>query len=313
MHELTTRPALRHRAVKIVAAATVGAAGLVTLAALTATGSSAAAACSDVDVVFARGTGEPQGLGSVGSPFVATVQGALPGRSVSTYAVVYAANTSQTSAAPGSTDLTNHLTSVAASCPATTFILGGYSQGATVVDKSLGIQTGSGTGTVIPAALASRVDAAVAFGNPLGLQGKTIATASPTYGARSKDYCNTGDPVCGNGNNTAAHLQYASNGSAAAGGRFAASLVPATTPTPTPTTSPAPTPTTSPTGSPTSAPPSSTCVRASTRDHVAAGRATALYGRAYAVGTRDSLGPVSAYTVVSLRGAANSWSKVAAC
>lgn len=141
----------------------------------------------------------------MGRPFTSSLAADLAGRSVSTYAVDYAANTSQTSAGPGSVDLVNHVTSVAASCPGTVFVLGGYSQGATVVDNAIGIRTtSSGSGAVLPAALASRVKAIVVFGNPLGLQRQTIETASTTHGPKAKSYCNTGDPLCGNGFNVRA-------------------------------------------------------------------------------------------------------------
>ncbi len=185
-----------------------------------------AATCSAVDVSFARGTGESAGLGTVGRPFVSSLTSDLSGTSVASYAVNYTANISQSSAGPGSTDLVNHVTSVAASCPDTVFVLGGYSQGATVVDKALGIRTSTGgTGTALPSSLAGRVKAIVVFGNPLGLQRQTIETASPTYGAKAESFCNTGDPVCGNGGNFAAHLQYASNGSTTTGAQFAATKV----------------------------------------------------------------------------------------
>lgn len=64
-----------------------------------------------------------------------------------------------------------------------------------MVDKALGIRpiTG-GTGTTIPATLSSRVAGIAVFGNPLGLQRQTIATASPTYGARSRDTATTAIP-----------------------------------------------------------------------------------------------------------------------
>lgn len=182
----------------------------------------AATTCSAVDVSFARGTGEPAGLGTVGTPFTTSLRSDLGTSSVSVYAVNYAANVSQSSAAPGSADLVNHVTSVAASCPSTVFVLGGYSQGASVVDYALGLFSG---GTVLPSSLAPRVKAIVVFGNPLGLERKTIETASPTYGAAAKSYCNTGDPVCGNGFNVAAHLQYATNGSTTTGAQFAATKV----------------------------------------------------------------------------------------
>ncbi|NAZ84336.1 cutinase family protein, partial [Kineococcus sp. R8] len=211
--------------------------GTLATAGIAVAGSASAATCSDVDVVFARGTGEAAGLGIVGGPFVRSLTADLPGRTVTSYAVNYAANTAQTSAGPGATDMTNHVTSVAAACPQTKFVLGGYSQGATVTDIALGIRTGTTSGTAIPAVLSDRVAAVVVFGNPLGLQRQTIATASPTYGPRSRDFCNTGDPVCGNGFNIGAHLTYASNGSTTQGAQFAADLVLASAPTP-PTTPP---------------------------------------------------------------------------
>ncbi|MFJ3666929.1 cutinase family protein [Streptomyces sp. NPDC090106] len=181
-----------------------------------------AAPCSDVEVVFARGTGEAPGLGITGSPLVRNIKSALPGRTVSSYAVDYAANFSQTSAGPGATDMTNRVRSVAANCPGTSFVLGGYSQGGSVTDIALGIPTRLGTGRTIPAELAPRVKAVVVFGNPLRLSGRTIASASAEFGPRSKEFCNTGDPVCGNGRNTAAHLTYHVNGSVEQGAKFAA-------------------------------------------------------------------------------------------
>lgn len=224
MSNLPTTPRSRVRRVTAFGAGVVALAGGIVAA--SPAGSASAATCSAVDVVFARGTGERQGLGITGGPFVSSLTEALAGRTVSSYAVVYAANFSQTSAGPGSTDLVNHVAAVAAACPSTSFVLGGYSQGATVVDNAIGLRTtSSSSGTVLPTALAPKVKAIVVFGNPLGLQRQTIETASATYGARARSYCNTGDPVCGNGGNFAAHLQYASNGSTTAGAQFAATKV----------------------------------------------------------------------------------------
>lgn len=190
-------------------------------------GVASAAPCSDVDVSFARGTGELPGLGITGTPFVNSLKSQLSDRSVSTYAVDYAADFTQASAGPGSRDLVAHLNSVAASCPSTTFVIAGYSQGATVVTNALGLRTPSSfTGAVIPAAIADRVEAVVVFGNPLGLRGSKIETASATYGPRTRSFCNFGDPVCQIGGfNAFAHLQYGTNGSTTQGAQFAAAQV----------------------------------------------------------------------------------------
>jgi cutinase len=166
------------------------------------------AQCSDVHVVFARGSGEMPGLGICGEPLVSGITSNLGGMSVSSYAVSYLASVDQTSAGPGATDMTNHVVSVAQECPATVFVLGGYSQGASVTDIAIGIQTTLGSGDTIPETLASRIKAIVTFGNPLKLMGETISSASSTYGSKAIEFCNMGDPVCGNGFNMMAHLTY---------------------------------------------------------------------------------------------------------
>ncbi|HNF05631.1 MAG TPA: cutinase family protein, partial [Mycobacterium sp.] len=47
----------------------------------------AAAECTDVDVVFARGTSEPAGIGRVGQALADSLQPQLGGRTVSFYGV----------------------------------------------------------------------------------------------------------------------------------------------------------------------------------------------------------------------------------
>ncbi|EFC81230.1 cutinase family protein [Parafrankia sp. EUN1f] len=190
-----------------------------------ATEPAVAATCSDVDIVFARGSGELAGLGITGTPFVNSLKTNLTGKSVSSYAVNYAADLAQTSAGPGATDMTRHVKSVAASCPNTKFVLGGYSQGASVTDISIGIPTLLGSGETIPTNLAPRVAAVVVFGNPLALYGQHIPTASALYGSKAKEYCNLGDPVCAAGVNTLAHLTYGYDGSTTSGAAFAAAKV----------------------------------------------------------------------------------------
>ncbi|MFI5909706.1 cutinase family protein [Dactylosporangium sp. NPDC051541] len=182
---------------------------------------SAAAGCADVEVVFARGTGERPGLGIVGSPLVRAIGAGLSGRTVVSHAVDYAADASQASAGPGATEMSSHVAATAAACPGTRFVLGGYSQGATVTDIAIGIPVGRTRGTPIPAALNDRVAAVVVFGNPLGIGRQTIAGRSAVFGPKAKEFCNTGDPVCGNGNDFGAHLRYVTNGSVQQAADFA--------------------------------------------------------------------------------------------
>lgn len=202
----------------VLAAATAGTAVAVTTV-------SNAATCSDVDVVFARGTGEPAGLGITGGPFLQAVQRDLPGKTVSNHPVDYPADVAQAGDGQGATEMSEHVKQVAAQCPATKFILGGYSQGASVTDIALGIRTALGSGGTIPPALADNVAAVAVFGNPLRLFGQDIPRASQTFGAKAIDLCNAGDPVCGNGGDITAHLTYATNGSTTKAAQFAADKV----------------------------------------------------------------------------------------
>ena len=190
-------------------------------------GAAAAAdgACSDVELVFARGTGEPQGLGIVGRPLAQALAAELPGKKVGSFAVVYAAASNQSSAGPGATNMSQHIVSVAKSCTNTEFVIGGYSQGASVTDIAMGIRGAGTRGEAIPADLAGRVSAVVVFGNPLGLQRRTIANSSAVFGPKAKEFCNTGDPVCGGGRNFAAHLAYPRNGSVQQAAKFAAGKI----------------------------------------------------------------------------------------
>ena len=100
-------------------------------------GSPAASAdpCSDVAVVFARGTHQDPGLGNVGQAFVDSLTSQVGGRSVDVYAVNYPANDDyHNSAYAGSNDASAHIQDTVASCPNTKIVLGGYSQGSTVID-----------------------------------------------------------------------------------------------------------------------------------------------------------------------------------
>jgi cutinase len=200
-----------------------GGAGLATLTSPTAS----AATCSDLDVVAARGTFEPGTLGViVGDPVFSALQQKITGKSLSSYAVNYPADLSLTSAATGNADVVNHVNAQAAACPNQRFILVGYSQGANVVDNSIGISSdgavvGSPIVATIPAAVEPKVAAVLLFGNPIRALGKSV---TGTYQSRTIDFCANGDPICQNGGtDVLAHLGYTSDADAAA--TFAAGKV----------------------------------------------------------------------------------------
>jgi cutinase len=186
-----------------------------------------AAACTNIDVVVARGTGEPGTLGIiVGDPVFAALRNRLTGNSLSSYAVRYPASLAPGSASQGNADLVNHVTAQAAACASQRFILVGYSQGANVVDNSIGISSdgalvGGAIVATIPAAAGTRVAAILLFGNPIRAIGRSV---TGTYAGRTLDLCAAGDPVCqAGGLNFLAHLSYTRNANQAAD--FAASRV----------------------------------------------------------------------------------------
>ncbi|SFW85025.1 cutinase family protein [Amycolatopsis australiensis] len=206
------------------AATTVGLAAL-GLAVATAPPASAAP-CADVDVPVARGTGEPGTLGViVGDPVYQAVQNRLRPRSTSSYRVGYPADLGEpASVQKGNTDLVNHVKTQAAACPQQRFVLVGYSQGANVVDNSIGISSagavvGGPIVATIPDELAPRIAAVLLFGNPIRAIGRQV---TGTYQSRTEDYCASGDPICQPGGlDILAHLSYGADAADAAG--FAAS------------------------------------------------------------------------------------------
>lgn len=188
--------------------------------------------CADVEFVFARGTGDfPRPLGILGVPLGRELTNKLPGKTVNAFGIDYAADFAQSSDGPGATEMTRHIVEVAGECANTKFVIGGYSQGASVTDIAVNA-TGArvlGRGETIPEELAPRIAAVVVFGNPLsGFAGGPLENASDLYGAKTKSFCGNSDTVCGgarNGNITGGHLSYTSNGAIAQAATFAAGKV----------------------------------------------------------------------------------------
>ena len=85
--------------------------------------------CPDAQVVFARGTGEPDGIGPTGQAFVDNLRGREGGKSADAYAVNYPASNEWDTGVDGIRDASAHVVSMAGSCPKTKMVLGGFSQG----------------------------------------------------------------------------------------------------------------------------------------------------------------------------------------
>ncbi|WP_006245177.1 cutinase family protein [Mycolicibacterium tusciae] len=166
--------------------------------------------CPDIEVVFARGTNEDAGLGVVGGTFVDQLRGKVGGRSVGAYAVNYPATFDFLEAAAGANDASGHIQYMVNTCPNTRLVLGGYSQGAGVIDVISAVPVpGIGFDNPLPPNVGAHVAAIAVFGNPSAKLGLPL-TVSPVWGGRAIDLCNPGDPICQtNGEDVAAHRAYA--------------------------------------------------------------------------------------------------------
>jgi cutinase len=203
--------------------------------------SASAQPCPDVEVVFARGTGEPPGVGGMGQAFVDALRAKTGARSVGVYPVNYAASGDFSNniefaltVIDGIRDASGHIESMTSDCPSTRIVLGGFSQGAVVA----GFVTSAEVPPGIPAAfvpppmppeVADHVAAVALFGKPsnqfLSDAGAPAVTMGPLYAPKTIDLCAPGDTICNGappGPPTAAHGSYGTNGMVGQAAGFAA-------------------------------------------------------------------------------------------
>jgi cutinase len=146
-------------------------------------------ACPTTEVVFARGTGEPDGIGRVGQAFVDSLRQRLGDRSLTVQAVDYPASRDFLRAVDGANEASSVVQQIAATCPTTKIVLGGYSQGAAVIDLiTVFDQPAFGFTNIMPAEVADH----------------------------------GGDPVCSNGSDVPAHSLYGEAGLPAQAAEFTA-------------------------------------------------------------------------------------------
>jgi cutinase len=189
------------------------------VALMAATPAAAAGPCPDVEVIFARGTGEAPGVGATGQSFVDSLRAQTAGKSVSVYAVNYPASQDYAnSVAAGAGDASARVQSTAADCPNTRTVLGGYSQGASVVDSIT---------ESMPPEMADHVAAVAVLGNPKStyagsLFGGPLPAISPLYAPKTVDLCVQDEPFCSEGGNWIAHDFYVFTGLTVKAAAFAA-------------------------------------------------------------------------------------------
>ncbi|MFI5501497.1 cutinase family protein [Nocardia asteroides] len=207
--------------------------------------SAIAAPCSDVEVVFARGTAEPGGeLGLTGTSFVEALRVNSGGRSVGAYGVDYPASSDFAdrlafahTVVRGIDDAQRRVEYIAANCPATRIVLGGYSQGAALA----GFATGTGVPDGVPAEyrsylpapmapeVAEHVAAVVLFGKPsdrfMADAGAPAVVVGASYAGKTLDLCIDADNICDGsplGQPNALHTLYGINGMTITAAQFAA-------------------------------------------------------------------------------------------
>jgi cutinase len=212
---------------------------------LTMAGSAVAAApasaqaCPDVQVVFARGTFEPAGVGATGQAFVDSLTAKAPGKTIDVYPVNYPASLDFAAAGQGVVDASNKVKEIAANCPKTKIVIGGYSQGAAVAayitEDSLpqGFALPAGLTGPMPPSVADHVAAVALFGKPSsGFMQMIYSDAPPIdvgsrYASKTTDLCIPGDPVCSSGGgNNGLHGMYIANGLTDQAADFAVSKLP---------------------------------------------------------------------------------------
>ncbi|MGE2816848.1 cutinase family protein [Mycobacterium heidelbergense] len=206
---------------RFLAPAVVAAAGVSASVLASAIPVAAADACPDVQVVFARGTDDPPGVGPTGQAFVDSLRPRVGARSFDVYPVDYPATYDFTNAAKvGIRDASSHIVSMAHNCPNTKMVLGGYSSGAAVIgfvtsaDVPSGIDPASVPKPLDPE-VANHVSSVVLYALPsdktMNLFGAPPVVIGPLYQAKAIVVCAPGDPICSDGGSFDVHKSYSSN------------------------------------------------------------------------------------------------------
>ncbi|KAF5323813.1 hypothetical protein D9619_012987 [Psilocybe cf. subviscida] len=177
------------------------------LAVVAAPSPRAAQACTDVTVIFARGTTETAPIGTiVGPPLQSALQTALGGRSLTFTGVNYPASVAgflEGGDPQGAQTMANDVASVASACPNTEIVMSGYSQGGQLVHLAAAELSSTNQ---------KRVKAVVIFGDPD--DGQSLPGG---LNAVEKTFCHVGDDICAGGDLILTpHLTYGADTPAAA-------------------------------------------------------------------------------------------------
>ncbi|OBH98694.1 cutinase family protein [Mycobacterium sp. E2733] len=206
---------------RFLASAAVGVSGVSASVLAAALPAASAGPCPDVQVLFARGTDDPPGLGPTGQAFIDSLRPRVGASSFDVYPVNYPATHDWTNAGEeGIRDASAHVVSMVHDCPNTKMVLGGYSQGAAVMGfvTSAAVPPGIDPATVpkpLDPEVANHVSSVVLFALPsdkaMNFFGEPPVVIGPLYQAKTIQVCAQGDPICSDGMNFAAHDNYSTN------------------------------------------------------------------------------------------------------
>ncbi|GEE00479.1 cutinase [Gordonia spumicola] len=209
----------------------------------------AARGCPDVQVLFARGTAETAPpLGVTGIAFERSLRAREPGKSIRVEAVRYRASSDfrdrlafAHTFIDGVKALQGRVKQIAAACPSTDIVVGGYSQGAALAAYALSDAVTLPPSYAkyqryapkpLPAAIAPHVKAVVLFGPPsdrfLRDAGAPVMRVGRAYRGKTARYCAGGDTICNGarlGGPNLLHLLYPVNGMTDAAAAYVARRV----------------------------------------------------------------------------------------
>lgn len=202
-----------------------------------------AAPCPDVQLLFARGTNELGApIGITGQALHRSLQARFSGQNVRVAPIRYAASGNfqegvdfLRTVAAGVRSAQKQTTSLAARCPHTKIVLGGYSQGAVIVTYAVSDQLARVAPVVrevpdpLPGWVASHVVSVLAFGQPSDRWFREAhlppMRVGRLYRSKARDYCIPGDAICDGsaiGRPEPVHGLYAVNGMTVAAAAFTA-------------------------------------------------------------------------------------------
>jgi cutinase len=206
--------------------------------------SASAQPCPDIEIVFARGTSEAPGVGGIGQAFVDSMRSQVGGREVAVYPVNYPAASDfnnriefARTVVDGIRDAGVHVESMAANCPNTRMVLGGYSQGAVVagyvtsavIPEGIPAEFRPFIPNPMPPEVANHVAAVVLLGKPSDQFMRDIGAPpvviGPSYAPKTLNLCIPDDTICNGapvGGPNIGHALYAVNGLVNEGAAYAA-------------------------------------------------------------------------------------------